>query len=322
MPTPPPPEPMPLRVASVDQIATGIFRYDLRRPDGGDLPPFTAGAHVTVWLPNGGTRCFSLANNPLERNRYEIAVKREDTGRGGSKILVDRIRQGDELAVSAPDNWFALASNVSEFLFVAGGIGITPIMAMMRDLNATNAARYKLYYLTRSPSLTPFITELQAPEFAGKVALHHDQGDLERAFDLWPLFERPTAAHVYCCGPQGLMDTVRDMTGHWPTSAIHFESFTNAFAVPRLDDTPFAVRLAKSGDVLTVPAGVSIIDALRAHGCRVPSSCESGTCGTCRTRLLAGEADHRDLVLAPDERAENIMVCVSRAKSAELVLDL
>src|SRR5207237_5550185 len=103
---------------------------------------------------------------------------------------------------------------------------------------------------------------------------------------------------------------------------IHCESFTNALAAPRVDDALFAVRLAKSGDVVTVPAGTSIIDALRAHGCGVPSSCESGTCGTCRTRLLAGEADHRDLVLAAEERADNIMVCVSRAKSAELVLDL
>ena len=322
MSTPAPPEPMSLRVASIDEIATGIFRYDLRRPDGGGLPPFTAGAHVTVWLPNGGTRCFSLANNPLERDRYEIAVKREDPGRGGSKSLVDGVRRGDALPVSAPDNWFALAPDVSEFLFVAGGIGITPIMAMMRHLNSTSAARYKLYYLTRSPSLTPFIAELQAPEFEGKVLLHHDHGDLDRAFDLWPLFERPTATHVYCCGPQSLMDAVRDMTGHWPTSAIHFESFTNALAAPRVDDAPFAVRLAKSGDVVTVPAGTSIIEALRAHGCRVPSSCESGTCGTCRTGLLAGEADHRDLVLTDEEHAHNIMVCVSRARSAELVLDL
>src|SRR5438067_1746603 len=172
----PPPEPMPLRVARVDEIATDIFGYELRRPDDGLLPPFTAGAHVTVWLPNGGTRCFSLANNPLERDRYEIAVKRESIGRGGSKSLIDSVRPGDMLPVSAPDNWFALVSDVSEFLFVAGGIGITPIMAMMRHLNASRAARYKLYYLTRSPSVTPFINELQMPPFAGNVIVHHDEG--------------------------------------------------------------------------------------------------------------------------------------------------
>jgi phthalate 4,5-dioxygenase reductase subunit len=118
------------------------------------------------------------------------------------------------------------------------------------------------------------------------------------------------------------MDAVRDMTGHWPTSTVHFESFSNPAAAPRSDDKPFTVRLARSGAVVPVPAGVSILDALREHGCRVSASCESGTCGTCRTNLLAGEADHRDLVLLEHERADQIMVCVSRATSPELLLDL
>src|SRR5438874_2443696 len=236
MTTPAAPEPMSLSVSRVDEIASGIFRYDLRRDNGGELPSFDAGAHVTVWLPNGGTRCYSLANDPAERHRYEIAVKRENSGRGGSKSLVDSVREGDLLPVSAPDNCFALAPNASDFLFIAGGIGIAPIMAMMRHLNRTRAARYKLYYLTRSPSLTPYMHELNAPEFAGKVVLHHDGGDMDCSFDLWPLFERPTGADVYCCGPPSLMDSVRDMTGHWPMTAIHFESFTNALAAPRVDD--------------------------------------------------------------------------------------
>jgi phthalate 4,5-dioxygenase reductase component len=322
MATPAPPEPVALRVARRAQIATDVFCYELRHPAGASLAPFTPGAHVTVWVPNGGTRCYSLANDPAERERYVIAVKREPAGRGGSQSLVDRTREGDIVHVSAPDNLFPLAHNAREFIFVAGGIGITPILSMMRHLNSTGAARYRLYYLTRSAAATPFLADLSAPEFAGKMRIHHDDGDPARAFDLWPLFERPTSAHVYCCGPQGLMDTVRDMTGHWPSLAIHFESFTNALAAPRPDDTPFAVRLARSGQVVGVPAGVTIMEALRARGCHVPSSCESGTCGTCRTRLIAGEPDHRDLVLRDDERADNVMVCVSRAKSAELVLDL
>src|SRR5438067_11420331 len=190
-----PPEPMTLRVACVDEIADGVWRYDLRAADGGALPPFEAGAHVTVWMPNDGTRCYSLANDPAERHRYEIAVKREQAGRGGSKSLVESVCEGGLLPVSAPDNWFALAPNVAEFLFIAGGIGIAPIMSMMRQLSRTRAARYKLFYLTRSPSLTPYIDELCAPEFAGNVLLHHDGGDVDRAFDLWPLFERPSNAH-------------------------------------------------------------------------------------------------------------------------------
>ena len=323
MTTPPaPPEPTPLRVAAAGEIATGVFRYELRDSAGADLPPFTAGAHVTVWVPSGGTRCYSLANDPAERDRYVIAVKREENGRGGSRSLVDRTHKGDLIPVSAPANLFPLPPKAREFIFVAGGIGITPILAMAQHLNTTGVDRYHLYYLTRSPAMTPFLDELRASEFAGKVTVHHDNGEPDRAFDLWPLFERPTSAHIYCCGPQALMDAVRDMTGHWPSNAVHFESFTNAQAAPRVDDVPFAVRLARSGDVVTVPAHVTIMDALRAHGCRVASSCETGTCGTCRTRLLAGIADHRDMVLTDDERADNIMVCVSRAKSAELMLEM
>ena len=313
---------MRLRVADADQIAAGIFRYDLRHPSGAALPSFAPGAHVTVWTPAGSTRCYSLSNDPAQRHRYEIAVKREASGRGGSSSLIEAVRRGDMLDVSAPDNWFALVPNAREFVFIAGGIGITPIMSMVRHLNATQTARYRLYYLTRSPAVTAFADELSSAPYAANVVIHHDDGDPTRAFDLWPLFERPTSAHVYCCGPQPLMDGVKDMTGHWPSSAIHFESFTNALAAARADDSAFRVRLAKSADVVDVPAGVSILDALRAHGYRVPSSCESGTCGTCRTRLLAGDADHRDLVLTDEERADNIMVCVSRAKCAELVLDL
>lgn len=316
------PVPMTLRIARVEPLADGVFGYDLRALDGSALPRFEAGAHVTVWLPGGGTRCYSLANDPAERDRYEIAVKRETVGRGGSSRLVDGVRKGDMLGVSAPDNWFALAPNIRDFLFIAGGIGITPIMSMIRQLNATAAASYRLYYLTRSPAHTPFLADLRAPAFDGKVIVHHDGGDPARAFDLWPLFERPTKAHIYCCGPQGLMDGVRDMTGHWPSSAIHFEAFANARATPRADDRPFVVRLARSGASIEVAAGVSILDAVRARGCQVPSSCESGTCGTCKTRLLGGDPDHRDLVLSDAERADHIMVCVSRARSAELVLDL
>ena len=150
--------------------------------------------------------------------------------------------------------------------------------------------------------------------------IHHDGGDPARALDLWPVLEQPKG-HVYCCGPRGLMEAVRDMTGHWSPSAVHFEAFTEP-QKHAPDDKPFRVRLARSGAVVDVPAGTTILDAIRAAGHQAASSCESGTCGTCRTRLIAGEADHRDLVLADSERADNIMICVSRARSGELVIDM
>src|SRR5215813_12702474 len=299
---------IPRRVTRAERIAEDIHLFELRDPAGGELPEFSAGAHVSLKVPNGLIRKYSLCNDPAERDRYVIAVKRETPGRGGSESLIRDVAAGGEVPVSAPANNFALAKSPAGYLFVAGGIGITPIMAMIRELAATGG-RFKLYYCTRNPDATAFRDELAAPELRGKVKIHHDGGDLAKALDLWPIVEKPQG-HVYCCGPRGLMQAVRDMTGHWPPSAVHFESFTDA--APRPDDKPFTVRLARSGRTIEVPAGTTILEALRAGGLEVSSSCESGTCGTCRTGLIAGEADHRDLVLSDDERARNIMVCISR----------
>ena len=192
---------------------------------------------------------------------------------------------------------------------------------MIRHLLGEGRNNFKLYYCTRDAVSTAFAQELNIPELAGKVHIHHDHGDMAQAFDFWPVFERPSHAHVYCCGPQGLMDSVRDMSGHWPPEHIHFESF-GAPQTDFADNTSFDVVLHQSGQRVHVPAHLSILDALRACGHGVSSSCESGTCGSCRTGLLSGEAEHRDLVLRPDEQAQQIMVCVSRARSSELVLDL
>jgi len=311
---------MALRVARTEEVAAGIHLFELRHADGAELPAFTAGAHLTVKSPNGSLRKYSLCNDPAERARYVIAVKRDPAGRGGSVDLVDRTRVGDTLDVSAPHNAFDLAEKAASFILVAGGIGITPLIAMARHLNG-EGRRYKLYYLTRSPQHTAFRDELLGEDFKGKVVIHHDGGDIANAFDLWPILEKPSAAHVYCCGPRPLLEAVRDMTGHWPPAAIHFESFIDAGAAARPEDRPFTVVLAKSGDRVEVPPGVSILDAMRSRGHEAPSSCESGTCGTCRTRLLSGEADHRDLVLMDDEKASQIMICVSRGRSAEIVIE-
>lgn len=312
---------MTLQVTHKNEIARGIDLFELRRADGGGLPEFTAGAHVSIRVPNGLIRKYSLCNDPAERDRYQIAVKREETGRGGSLSLIENVGAGDQLIVSPPVNDFELARNAKAFLFIAGGIGITPIMAMMRTLNATPDKQYKLYYCTRSPEFTAFREELSAPSFEGKVILHHDDGDPARALDVWPIVEeRKNRAHLYCCGPRPLMEAVRDMTGHWSSAAVHFEAFSEA-EKQKPDDKPFRVTLAKSGETFDVPVGTTIIEAMRARGHEVPTSCESGTCGTCRTKLLAGEADHRDLVLAEHERGDQIMICVSRARSPEIVID-
>jgi phthalate 4,5-dioxygenase reductase subunit len=313
----------PLRVAAAERIAAGIFRFDLADPAGADLPAFTAGAHLQVRVPNGLVRRYSLCGDPADTQQYSIAVKREANGLGGSVSLCDGVAAGDLLPAAAPRNDFAMTGNPVSRVFIAGGIGITPIMAMIRHLQAEGRPPWKLYYLTRTPADTAFLEELRAPALKGKVVIHHDGGDPDRAFDLWPVLEQPKGRHVHCCGPRGLMQAVRDMTGHWPASAVHFEDFSGASAT-RPDDAPFRVRLARSGAVVDVAAGTTILEALRIAGHAVASSCETGTCGTCRTGLVAGAADHRDLVLMEHEKATQIMLCVSRAAAGtdELVLDL
>jgi phthalate 4,5-dioxygenase reductase subunit len=267
-------------------------------------------------------RRYSLCSDPAETAGYSIAVKREARGAGGSVSLCDGVTAGALLPCTAPRNDFPLAGRPAARLLIAGGIGITPIMAMIHELENAGAPPWKLVYLTRSPAHTAFREELSAR--GAKVTIHHDGGDPARGFDLWPLLEQPKGRQVHCCGPRGLMESVRDMTGHWPAGSVNFEDFGAADATVRAADQPFRVRLARSGTVVEVPAGTSILEAIRATGRHMPSSCEAGTCGTCRTGLLGGAADHRDLVLAGHEQARAIMVCVSRAAPgcAELVLDL
>ena len=306
-------------MARAAPIAEEIHLYELRDAAGGELPAFTAGAHIALHIPGGATRKYSLCNDPAERDRYVIAVKREAAGHGGSKGLVDTTREGDTITASPPHNSFDLVE-APAYIFIAGGIGVTPILSMVRHVRSRGLP-YHLYYMARTPESMPFRDELLAEPYAKHVTLHHDGGDPDRAFDLWPVLEKPSTAHVYCCGPRPLLEAVRDMTGHWLPTRIHFESFVDAAAARKPQDKPFRVRLAKSGDAFEVPPGASILEVARSRGHDMPSSCESGTCGTCRTRLVEGDVDHRDLVLTDDEKADFIMVCVSRAHSAEIVID-
>ncbi|MGE3247610.1 MAG: 2Fe-2S iron-sulfur cluster-binding protein [Beijerinckiaceae bacterium] len=308
-----------LRVARAEKIAEGICLFELRHPQGADLPEFSPGSHVVVTTPSGDERKYSLSNDPLETDRYVIAVKREEGGRGGSVSMCDNVKQGDELAVSEPKNDFPLGNSPAGYTLIAGGIGITPILAMARHL--TNEGKsFKLYYLSRSPETTAFLDELSQPHWRGKVTIHHDGGDPANGYDLWPVLEKPKG-QIYCCGPAGLMDAVRDMTGHWSPSAVHFEAFTDGHTI-KPEDVPFTVKLAKSGESYEVPVGKPILDVLREHGHDVPFSCEAGSCGSCRTGLISGDVDHRDFVLMDEEKDSNIMVCVSRGRGGVVVIDM
>ena len=314
------PKMMALRVTRNDKIADGINMFEFRDPGGKPLPEFTAGAHITIRTPNGTLRKYSLCNDPAERDRYAVAIKREINGRGGSINLIDGVKAGDELMVAPPVNDFELPQRATDFLFIAGGIGVTPFMAMIREAKAAGK-RFRLFYCSRSPETTAFIDELSAPEFKDSVVIHYDYGDSSRSLDLKPILaERKNREHLYCCGPRPLMEAVRTLTDHWSSAAVHFEAFSDA-ETHKATDKAFKVKLAKSGDVLDVPVTKTVLEVMREHGLDVPSSCETGTCGTCRTKLLAGEADHRDLCLAEHEKADTIMICVSRAKTDEITID-
>lgn len=311
---------MTLRVTRNEAIADGINLFEFCQPDGAALPEFSAGAHIAIRVPSGAIRKYSLCNDPAERGHYQIAVKRETSGRGGSIDLIDNVKAGDTVMVSEPVNDFALPPRATDFLFIAGGIGITPILAMIRQVQAAGK-RFRLYYCSRSPETTAFKEELGAPGIREFVTIHYDNGDPSCSLDLKPILkERQNREHLYCCGPRPLMEAVRAMTDHWSPTAVHFEAFSDA-ETHKAGDKPFRVKLAKTGKTVDVPADKTILEVLRETGLEVPSSCETGTCGTCRTRYSNGEADHRDLVLAEHEKADTIMICVSRAKSDEITLD-
>lgn len=311
---------MLLRVTRNEKVADGIYLLEFRAADGASLPPFTAGAHIALKTPNGLTRKYSLCNDPAERDRYQVAVKREVNGRGGSLNLIDNAKVGDTLMVAPPVNDFSLPPRGQDFLFIAGGIGVTPMRAMIHELRAAGK-RFRLFYFNRTPEMAAFREELSVEELKDSVVIHYDRGDPSKSFDLKPILkERRNREHLYCCGPRPLMEAVRAMTDHWSPTAVHFEAFSEA-ETHKASDTAFNVRLARTGKVVAVPADKTILDVLRDNGLEVPSSCETGTCGTCRTKMLAGVADHRDLVLAEHEKADTIMICVSRAKTDEITID-
>jgi vanillate monooxygenase ferredoxin subunit len=314
-----------LRVVALAREAEDIVSVALARPDGGKLPAFTAGAHIDVHFANGLTRQYSLCNHPAERWRYLVAVLREASSLGGSRAMHE-LRRGDALTVSGPHNNFPLAGlEADHHLLLAGGIGITPMMAMIAELKARRAA-FRLHYCTRSRERTAFLRRLQPLVKRGTVVVHHDDGDPGHGLDIAALLAEPTPGrHVYACGPRGFMQAVKASVGAWPPHAVHFEYF-HAVALTEQeaawDRVPFKIGISRTGELIDVPANCSIVKALRDHGIDIETSCEEGYCGTCITRCLEGDPVHRDSVLSESERETFVMVCRARSRSPVLVLDV
>ncbi len=323
-----------LRVHAVRAEARDVVSIELRDPGGGPLPAFTPGAHLEITLPASAdgqpalVRHYSLCNSATETHRYVLAVGLAATSRGGSLAVHEQLRVGQVLQVRPPRNQFALADGAAHYRFIAGGIGITPILSMLRWCEAQGQP-WSLLYCTRSRVRTAFYEELRA--HGPKVQFHFDDEAGGQRVDLAQALS-PVAdgEHIYCCGPAPLMRAVQAASAQRAPGTVHFEWFSAGEPVTVQAGTPaaaergFEIVLTSSGQRLHVPPDQSILDTLEQHGIGVPFACREGLCRTCETGLCSGEADHRDMVLSDAERAaqNTILLCVSRAKSAVLELDL
>jgi ferredoxin-NADP reductase len=304
------------------QSADGVIGFELADRDGKHLPTFQPGAHIDLHLPNGLVRQYSITNGPGDLSSYVIGVKEESASKGGSKVLVETIREGDVLAISEPRNNFPLRRDATRTVLIAGGIGITPILSMARFLDKSSLP-YEMHYFARKAENLAFGSELSV--LHGQIDKHIGLSrDAIKATIAEALGPHQFANHVYICGPGAMLEMVQETAAAlgWPDEAIHFEYFQNDKIIDA--SSAFDIELARSAMTLHVPSGKTILEVMREAGLTVPSSCEQGACGTCLTTVMEGEVDHQDVYLNKTEKASNtcMMTCVSRAKSGRLVLDI
>ncbi len=311
-------ETLQVRLRALTWEAPGVLSLELTAPDGGGLPPFEPGAHVDLKLPDGTLRQYSLCGDPNDTSHYRVGIRAISGGQSSSYVH-RKLRPGDLLTVSTPRNNFPLVT-AKRYIFVAGGIGITPFIPMMRELSAKGRP-WTLLYCNRRTDDAPFLTEIRS--LGGELSLHSSEAGTR--LDVAQRFATVEQdAVIYCCGPERLMLALEEATKAWPPDSVHFEWFA-----PRsrpLDEASgsFEVVCEASGMTLSVPPDKSVLEVLNEAGIEVPCSCQQGICGTCEVRVLAGEVDHRDSILSSAERDANttMMTCVSRARGPRLVLDI
>ncbi|WP_216206578.1 PDR/VanB family oxidoreductase [Amycolatopsis aidingensis] len=306
---------LPLVVDRITVEAEGVVSLLLARPDGAPLPAWRPGAHLDLVLPSGRVRQYSLCGDPGDRARYRIATRRIPGGSGSAEV--HGLIPGDRVTARGPRNAFPFVA-AEAYLFIAGGIGITPILPMVRRAAATGAD-WRLVYTGRTLDSMPFRSELAGLP-TGRIWLRPDTDYGMPASGAELLEHAPPGATVYCCGPVPMITGVRlDLPGS-PARAVHFERFS---APPIVRGKPFTLRLARSGTTLPVPADRSALDVVREAVPGVAYSCRQGFCRTCKVRVLDGEPEHRDNVLTAEERARGMLLCVSRAAEGHaLTLDL
>lgn len=307
-------------VTGRETLADGVVRLALARPEGRPLPAWAPGAHIDLLLAPGLERQFSLCGDPADRSVFRVAVLREPEGRGGSQYVHDKLAEGARLRMRGPRNHFALVE-APDYLFIAGGIGITPLLPMIAAADRGGAS-WRLVYGGRSRASMAFADEL--------AARHPDRVELcpqneTGLLDLDGLLGRPRpGTAVYCCGPEPLLGAVEERCARWPRGSLHVERFAAGTVARDGEAASFEVELARSRRTLTVEPDRSILETVEEAGVQVLSSCREGTCGTCETDVLEGTPEHRDSLLTPEERAAGdvMFICVSRCRSGRLVLDL
>lgn len=307
------------RLMAIRYVARDIHLFEFTKPDAAPLPSTTPGAHIDLHLANGLVRQYSLVETGDAPLSYTVAVKREANSRGGSSFLFDQVKVGSMVSISQPRNNFPLAESGVLSIFIAGGIGITPVHAMMRRLSATGSP-WSLHYACRTREEMPAF-ELMKP--AANVHLHMDDEAGGKFLDLGSVVRTaPAEAHLYCCGPSPMLAAFEEATKDWPPDQVHVEYFVAKDVAKPTGG--FTVRLARSNREFAVPEGQSILQVLRQAGLDVAFSCEEGICGACETPVLSGVPEHHDTILTEKERAANdtMMICCGGAKTDTLVLDL
>ena len=312
-----------VRVHAIRMEAETIHSFELRSPTGSALPPFTAGAHIEVHMDGHLARSYSIANDPAQTDRYVIAVNKEAAGRGGSRFMHANIRVGQTLRVEAPRNNFELFEQAPHSVFIAGGIGVTPMLSMIARMQRLGKP-WTLHYGGRERRLMAFLDELMGMKQLGAdVRLHVDAEAGGRVLDMVSVVrDCPPGSHLYCCGPKPMLAAFEDATQALPQERVHVEYFSAKEEAAA--DGGFVVQLARSGRTLPVAAGKTILDTILDAGVQADFSCMEGVCGSCEVKVLDGVPDHRDSVLSNKERAANdrMMVCCSGSRSQRLVLDL
>ena len=312
-----------LRVEAIRLQADGIHAFELVDPDAALLPPATAGAHIDVHLPGGLMRSYSLASDPADRTAWTLGVLREANGQGGSKAMHQSVRVGDLLTVSAPRNAFPMTEGAAHSVLLAGGIGITPIKAMAHTLTAQGKS-FEVHYCARTARNVAFTRELRALVPPNRLHFHFDNGVPSQGLNITNLLQQqPDGAHLYYCGPGGFMKACAEASAHWAPGSVHFEHFKPPVALPKsVPDASFQVRLARTGITVPVLPDQTIVRAIELAGHRVPTSCLSGLCGSCKVDYLEGEVEHNDYILSDEEKTRCLTLCVSRARGPMLVIDL